>query len=187
MKTKSFAVLVAVGLLADARYHSTTPPTPAAAGAAGAAPCRRLRLVRRKMTTRMRRAESSDHIPRRGNVGSAQRRGRTTGAREGLRPRGRSRSRRWTGCGRWFTVERHSEDVDTKQILTEPDQLGKLIRSYSEGTSVTLTVLRKGAETADRETRASAKSGSAADERMGDANGGAERGPAISDRSSSRT
>ena len=33
------------------------------------------------------------------------------------------------------------------QILTEPDQLGKLIRSYSEGTSVTLTVLRKGAET----------------------------------------
>ena len=33
------------------------------------------------------------------------------------------------------------------QILTEPDQLGKLIRSFSEGTSVTLTVLRKGAET----------------------------------------
>lgn len=32
------------------------------------------------------------------------------------------------------------------QILTEPDQLAKLIRSYSEGTSVTLTVLRKGAE-----------------------------------------
>ena len=33
------------------------------------------------------------------------------------------------------------------QILTEPDQLAKLIRSYSEGTSVSLTVLRKGAET----------------------------------------
>jgi len=33
------------------------------------------------------------------------------------------------------------------QILTEPDQLGKLIRSFTEGTSVTLTVLRKGAET----------------------------------------
>ncbi len=33
------------------------------------------------------------------------------------------------------------------QILLEPDQLSKLIRSYSEGTSVTLTVLRKGAET----------------------------------------
>ena len=33
------------------------------------------------------------------------------------------------------------------QILTEPDQLAKLIRSFSEGTSVTLTVLRKGAET----------------------------------------
>ncbi len=33
------------------------------------------------------------------------------------------------------------------QILTEPDQLGKLIRSFPEGTSVTLTVLRKGAET----------------------------------------
>ena len=33
------------------------------------------------------------------------------------------------------------------QILTEPDQLSKLIRSYPEGTSVTLTVLRKGAET----------------------------------------
>ena len=33
------------------------------------------------------------------------------------------------------------------QILTEPDQLAKLIRSYSEGTSVTLTVLRKGTET----------------------------------------
>lgn len=33
------------------------------------------------------------------------------------------------------------------QILTEPDQLGKLIRSMTEGTSVTLTVLRKGAET----------------------------------------
>jgi hypothetical protein len=33
------------------------------------------------------------------------------------------------------------------QILMEPDQLSKLIRSYSEGTSVTLTILRKGAET----------------------------------------
>lgn len=33
------------------------------------------------------------------------------------------------------------------QILLEPDQLSKLIRSYPEGTSVTLTVLRKGAET----------------------------------------
>ena len=33
------------------------------------------------------------------------------------------------------------------QILTEPDQLAKLIRSFSEGTSVTLTVLRKGTET----------------------------------------
>ncbi len=33
------------------------------------------------------------------------------------------------------------------QILTEPDQLGKLVRSFPEGTSVTLTVLRKGAET----------------------------------------
>lgn len=33
------------------------------------------------------------------------------------------------------------------QILTEPDQLSKLIRSFNEGTSVTLTVLRKGAET----------------------------------------
>lgn len=33
------------------------------------------------------------------------------------------------------------------QILTEPDQLGKLVRSNAEGTSVTLTVLRKGAET----------------------------------------
>ncbi len=32
------------------------------------------------------------------------------------------------------------------QILTEPDQLSKLIRSYSEGTTVTLTVLRKGQE-----------------------------------------
>jgi hypothetical protein len=32
------------------------------------------------------------------------------------------------------------------QILTEPDQLSKLIRSYSEGTTVTLTVLRKGKE-----------------------------------------
>ncbi len=33
------------------------------------------------------------------------------------------------------------------QILTEPDQLAKLIRSYNEGATVTLTVLRKGAET----------------------------------------
>src|SRR5438034_2378688 len=32
------------------------------------------------------------------------------------------------------------------QILTEPDQLAKLVRSYSEGTTVTLTVLRKGKE-----------------------------------------
>ncbi len=32
------------------------------------------------------------------------------------------------------------------QILTEPGQLAKLVRSFSEGTSVTLTVLRKGAE-----------------------------------------
>jgi len=32
------------------------------------------------------------------------------------------------------------------QILTEPDQLSKLIRSYPEGTNVTLTVLRKGKE-----------------------------------------
>src|SRR6266480_3856523 len=32
------------------------------------------------------------------------------------------------------------------QILTEPDQLSKLVRSYSEGTTVTLTVLRKGKE-----------------------------------------
>src|SRR6202040_803424 len=32
------------------------------------------------------------------------------------------------------------------QILTEPDQLSKLVRSYSEGTNVTLTVLRKGQE-----------------------------------------
>src|SRR5213594_1269554 len=31
-------------------------------------------------------------------------------------------------------------------ILTEPDQLSKLVRSYSEGTTVTLTVLRKGKE-----------------------------------------
>ena len=33
------------------------------------------------------------------------------------------------------------------QILTEPNQLAKLIRSFNEGTSVTLTVLRKGTET----------------------------------------
>src|SRR6202162_5598394 len=32
------------------------------------------------------------------------------------------------------------------QILTEPDQLSKLVRRYSEGTNVTLTVLRKGQE-----------------------------------------
>lgn len=32
------------------------------------------------------------------------------------------------------------------QILMEPEQLSKLIRSYSEGTTVTLTVLRKGKE-----------------------------------------
>jgi hypothetical protein len=32
------------------------------------------------------------------------------------------------------------------QILTEPAQLAKLIRSYSEGTTITLTVLRKGQE-----------------------------------------
>jgi serine protease Do len=32
------------------------------------------------------------------------------------------------------------------QILTDPDQLAKLVRSYSEGTSVTLTILRKGQE-----------------------------------------
>ena len=33
------------------------------------------------------------------------------------------------------------------QILMEPDQLAKLVRSFPEGTTVTLTVLRKGAET----------------------------------------
>jgi hypothetical protein len=33
------------------------------------------------------------------------------------------------------------------QILMEPDQLSKLVRSFAEGTNVTLTVLRKGAET----------------------------------------
>jgi hypothetical protein len=32
------------------------------------------------------------------------------------------------------------------QILMQPDQLAKLVRSYPEGTSITLTVLRKGAE-----------------------------------------
>jgi hypothetical protein len=32
------------------------------------------------------------------------------------------------------------------QILTESDQLAKLVRSYSEGTDVTLTLLRKGKE-----------------------------------------
>src|SRR3984893_18369129 len=33
------------------------------------------------------------------------------------------------------------------QILVQPDQLAKLIRSYPEGTNVLLTILRKGAET----------------------------------------
>ena len=33
------------------------------------------------------------------------------------------------------------------QILMEPDQLSKLVRSYQEGTNVTLTILRKNAET----------------------------------------
>src|SRR5947209_5928867 len=33
------------------------------------------------------------------------------------------------------------------QILMEPDQLAKLIRSYKEGDTVSLTVMRKGAET----------------------------------------
>ena len=33
------------------------------------------------------------------------------------------------------------------QILMEPDQLGKLVRSFPEGTNVTLTILRKGQET----------------------------------------
>ena len=33
------------------------------------------------------------------------------------------------------------------QILTEPGQLAKLVRSYSEGTNITLTILRKGTET----------------------------------------
>jgi PDZ domain len=32
------------------------------------------------------------------------------------------------------------------QILMQPDQLAKLVRSYPEGTSVTFTILRKGAE-----------------------------------------
>lgn len=32
------------------------------------------------------------------------------------------------------------------QILTDPNQLAKLVRSYSEGTTVTLTLLRKGQE-----------------------------------------
>jgi hypothetical protein len=32
------------------------------------------------------------------------------------------------------------------QILTDPEQLAKLVRSYGEGTSITLTVLRKGQE-----------------------------------------
>jgi PDZ domain-containing protein len=33
------------------------------------------------------------------------------------------------------------------QILVQPDQLAKLVRSYPEGTNVTLTILRKGQET----------------------------------------
>src|SRR5438477_8148956 len=33
------------------------------------------------------------------------------------------------------------------QILMEPDQLAKLVRSYPDGTNVTLTILRKNAET----------------------------------------
>jgi hypothetical protein len=33
------------------------------------------------------------------------------------------------------------------QILVDPDQLSKLVRSYPEGTNVTLTILRKNAET----------------------------------------
>src|SRR5204862_1673829 len=33
------------------------------------------------------------------------------------------------------------------QILVQPDQLAKLIRSFPEGTNVTLTILRKGQET----------------------------------------
>src|SRR5207248_4384946 len=32
------------------------------------------------------------------------------------------------------------------QILTDPGQLSKLVRNYSEGTNVTLTILRKGQE-----------------------------------------
>src|SRR5437879_13131417 len=32
------------------------------------------------------------------------------------------------------------------QILTEPDQLAKLVRSFAEGTNVTLAILRKGQE-----------------------------------------
>src|SRR5207247_6448129 len=32
------------------------------------------------------------------------------------------------------------------QILTDPGQLAKLVRSYSEGTNVTLTILRRGQE-----------------------------------------
>ena len=32
------------------------------------------------------------------------------------------------------------------QIIVEPDQLGKLIRSFPEGTTVNLTLLRKGKE-----------------------------------------
>src|SRR5205085_10695682 len=32
------------------------------------------------------------------------------------------------------------------QILTDPGQLGKLVRSYQDGTTVTLTLLRKGQE-----------------------------------------
>src|SRR5437762_13389688 len=33
------------------------------------------------------------------------------------------------------------------QILVQPDQLAKLVRSFPEGTNVTLTILRKGQET----------------------------------------
>src|SRR3989441_6768663 len=33
------------------------------------------------------------------------------------------------------------------QILTEPDQLAKLVRSFAEGTNVTLAIVRKGKET----------------------------------------
>src|SRR5438046_5333059 len=36
--------------------------------------------------------------------------------------------------------------MSNDQILTDPGQLAKLVRSYSEGTNVTLTLLRKGQE-----------------------------------------